>query len=153
MVYVLKIKIKNKQTTEITTHHWVEEKRCNVPKVGKYDREGIKSSFVPTAIFSNFASNGENNWIERHRCDAMGKGDKQSSTRWLHYLLLPLRSLTGYGRRADGSQGTLQVPHATTRRVLQSRFRELLSLRGPRGKPQDVLSYPHQIHGVPTRWI
>ena len=153
MVCVLKIKIKNKQTAFITTHRWVEEKRCNVPKVGKYDREGIKSSFVPTAIFSNFASNGEDNWIERHRCNAMGKRDKQSTTRWLHYLLLSLRSLTGYGRRANGYQGTLQVPHATTRRVLQSRFRELLSFRGPRGKPKDVLSHTHQIHGVSTGWI
>ena len=153
MVYILKIKIKKKQTTEIITPRWVEEKRCNIPKVGKYDREGIKSSFVPTANLSNFASNGEDDWDERHRCDAMGKRDKQSTTRWLHYLLLSLRSLTGYGRRADGCQGTLQVPHATTRGVLQSRFRELLSFRGSKRKSKDVLSYPHQIHGVPTRRI
>ena len=130
-----KSKNKKKWMAFIRTHRWKSVNRCKIQKVGKYDRKGAKSSFVPTAIFSNFASNGEDNWIERHRCNAMGKRDKQSTTRWLHYLFLSLRSLTGYGRRANGCQGTLQVAHATTRRVLQSRFRELLSFRGPRGKP------------------
>ena len=122
-------------------------------KLGNMTEREWKSSFVPTAILSNFARNGEDDWIERHWCNAMGKGDKQSTTRWLHYLLLSLLSLTGYGRWANGCQGTLQVPHATTRGVFQCRLRELLSLRGPRGKPQDVLSHTHQIHGLSTGWI
>lgn len=148
-----KSKKQKKWMAFIRTHRWKSVNRCKIQKVGKYDRKGAKSSFVPTAIFSNFARNGEDDWNDWHRSNAMGKGDKQSTTRWLHYLLLPLLSHTGYGRREDDSQGTLQVAYATTTRLLQSRCRELLSFRGSRGKPQDVLSHTHQIHGLPTRRI
>ena len=77
----------------------------------------VPPSFAKGVKLHNFAGDGKDDRDERHRCDAVGEGDQQNAAGRLHAVFLSLLPFTGYGRRADSDQGTLQVPHTTTRRV------------------------------------
>ena len=110
----------------------------------------VPPSFAKGVKLHNFAGDGKDDRDERHRCDAVGEGDQQGAAGRLHAVFLSLLAFAGDGRRADSDQGTLQVPYAAAGGQVRSEFRELLSLHGRRRQPEDVLSHPHQVHGLPA---